>query len=122
MVNENTSIEGEVRAAQDNLRLSANQNAKMLQEINEYKMRIEQNTQENNVLKQKMQKIIGENSSLSEEVRTAQESLRLSSATQAKLNAELNQYREQISTNNKESETYRIKIQKLMSENTSLGD
>jgi FtsZ-binding cell division protein ZapB len=46
----------------------------------------------------------------------------LSSATQAKLNAELNQYREQIATNNAESETYRIKIQKLMAENNALGD
>jgi chromosome segregation ATPase len=111
-----------VRTAQDNLRLSANQNAKMQQEVNEYKLRIEQNTQENNLLKQKMQKIIGENSSLNEEVRNAQEGLRLSSATQAKLNSELNQYREQITINNKESETYRVKIQKLISENTSLGD
>jgi hypothetical protein len=59
----------------------------MQQEVNEYKLRIEQNTQENNLLKQKMQKIIGENSSLNEEVRNAQEGLRLSSATQAKLNS-----------------------------------
>ncbi len=69
-----------------------------------------------------MQKLMSENSSLGDEVRNAQETLRLSSATQAKLNNELNQYREQIAANNKESETYRIKIQKLISENTSLGD
>lgn len=55
-------------------------------------------------------------------MRNAQETLRLSSATQAKLNAELNQYRDQITSNNKESETYRLKIQKLMSENTSLSE
>mgnify|MGYP001000009830 FL=1 len=69
-----------------------------------------------------MQKLMSENSSLGDEVRNAQETLRLSSATQAKLNNELSQYREQIAANNKESETYRIKIQKLISENTSLGD
>jgi hypothetical protein len=65
---------------------------------------------------------VSENTSLGDEVRTAQETLRLSSATQAKLSAELNQYREQIVTNNKESETYRIKIQKLTQETASLGD
>lgn len=48
--------------------------------------------------------------------------MRLSSATQAKLNAELNQYKQQIEANNKESETYKLKIQKLIAENTSLGD
>jgi hypothetical protein len=31
LVTENTSIEGEVRNAQENLRLSANQNAKFMQ-------------------------------------------------------------------------------------------
>ncbi len=55
-------------------------------------------------------------------MRNAQETLRLSSQTQARLNAELNQYKQQIESNNKESETYKIKIQKLMAENTSLGD
>lgn len=91
-------------------------------ELEEYKQRIDQNNQENNLLKQKMQKLASENTSLGDEVRTAQQTLRLSSATQAKLNAELNQYRSQIEVNNKESETFRIKVQKLMAENTSLGD
>ncbi len=30
LVNENTSLDGEIRSAQENLRLSANQNAKIL--------------------------------------------------------------------------------------------
>ena len=59
---------------------------------------------------------------MTDEMRNAQETLRLSSQTQARLNAELNQYKQQIESNNKESETYKIKIQKLMAENTSLGD
>lgn len=46
-------------------------------------------------------------------MKNAQESLRLSSATQAKLNKELNEYKSRITQNNAESETYKIKIQKL---------
>ena len=45
LVNENSSLEDEMRNAQENLRLSANQNQKMLREINEYKKRIEENNQ-----------------------------------------------------------------------------
>ena len=111
-----------MRNAQENLRLSANQNAKMIKDINEYKQRIEQNNQENEALKQKINKLVSENASLGEEARNAQESLRLSSATQAKLQRELNEYKSKISENNAESETYRIKIQKLMAENNALGD
>jgi predicted component of type VI protein secretion system len=70
----------------------------------------------------KMQKILAENTALGDEVRGAQENLRLSAATQSKLKAELDQFRNQISQNNQESETYKLKIQKLLSENTSLGD
>lgn len=74
-----------MRNAQENLRLSANQNAKMVKEINEYKQRIDQNDRENEQLKNKINKLGLENTNLGEEVRAAQESLRLSSATQAKL-------------------------------------
>ena len=55
-------------------------------------------------------------------MKAAQESLRLSSATQAKLQRELNEMRTRIQENNSDSETYRIKIQKLSSENTSLNE
>jgi hypothetical protein len=89
--------------------------------LNEYKQRIISNDQENNGLKSKIQKLLSENTSLGEEVRGAQENLRLSSAQQSKLNAELNEYKSKITANNQESETYRLKIQKLMSENNSLG-
>ena len=70
----------------------------------------------------KIQKLLSENTSLGDEVRGAQENLRLSAATQAKLKAELDQFRNQITQNNQESDTYKQKIQKLLSENTSLGD
>jgi chromosome segregation ATPase len=122
LVTENADISGEMRDAQENLRLSANQNQKIMQELNEYKRKIDENNHENTVLKTKIQKLANENSSLSGEVTNAQESLRLSAATQAKLQRELNAYQEQISANNQESETYKIKIQKLLAENNSLGD
>jgi chromosome segregation ATPase len=122
LVNENYSIEEEMRSAQENLRLSANQNAKMIREINEYKQKIDQNNQENSVLNTKISKLVSENSNLNEEVKNAQESLRLSSATQAKLQRELNEFKAKISDNNQESETYRLKIQKLISENSSLNE
>ena len=47
-----------------------------------------------------MQKLVGENSSLNEQVNSAQENVRLSAATQSKLKAELDQYRNQMSQNN----------------------
>lgn len=56
---------------------------------------------------------------MNEEVRNAQENLRLSANQISKLNNELNEYK---TRNNQESETYKQKIQKLMAENTSMGD
>lgn len=73
-------------------------------------------------MKQKMQKLTGENQFLNDEVRTAQENLRLSANTQAKLNKELMEYKTKIEMNNQESETYRQKLQKLLSENKDLGE
>ena len=92
-------MEGEVNNAQENLRLSASQNQKILAELNEYKMRIQNNDQESNNLKMKIQKLLSENSALGDEARSAQENLRLSSATMAKLKMELEDYRNKISTN-----------------------
>jgi hypothetical protein len=43
LANENYSLDEEMRSAQENLRLSANQNAKMVKEISDYKQRIDQN-------------------------------------------------------------------------------
>ena len=45
LTSENYSIEEEMRSAQENLRLSANQNAKMASEIKEYRQKIEENNQ-----------------------------------------------------------------------------
>jgi len=115
-------MDDEVKTAQENLRLSANQNQKIMQELNDYKMRINNNNQENEQLKGRIQKLMGENTSLGDEVRTAQENLRLSANQMQKLNMEINEYKTRINSNNQESETFRQKIQKLMNENTSLGE
>lgn len=122
LVSENSGMSGQMGQAQEALRLSSNQNQKIMIELTDYKQRIDQNNQENSTLKNKIQKLMSENSSLSGEVGNAQEALRLSSATQAKLQRELQDLRGHIDSNNQDSETYRIKIQKLVSENTVLGD
>ena len=69
-----------------------------------------------------MQGLVQQNQALGEEVRNAQENLRLSANQISKLNSELNDYKGKLASNNQESETYRQKLQKLMAENTSLGD
>lgn len=55
---------------------------------------------------------MSENTNLGEEVRTSQENLRLSAAQTTKLNNDLNEFRNIFG---QESETYKQKIQKLMS-------
>lgn len=74
--------------------------AKLRAELEEYRSKITNNDQENNNLKMKIQKLLSENTSLGDEVRGAQENLRLSAATQAKLKSELDQFRNQITQNN----------------------
>ena len=78
-----------MRTAQENLRLSANQISKLNSELNDYKNRVSVNNQESETYKLKMQKLMAENSSMGDEVRTAQENLRLSANTLAKVNNEL---------------------------------
>ena len=55
-----------MRNAQENLRLSSNQNARLAKELHEYKQKIEQNNLENETLKGKINKLSGENVNLSE--------------------------------------------------------
>jgi peptidoglycan hydrolase CwlO-like protein len=69
-----------------------------------------------------MQGLVQENQHLGEEVRNAQENLRLSANQISKLSGELNDYKGRLASNNQEGELYKQKIQKLMAENTSLGD
>ena len=78
-----------MRNAQENLRLSANQISKLNNELGEYKNRLSANNQESETYRQKINKLMNENSSLNDEMVTAQENLRLSANTVAKLNNEL---------------------------------
>ena len=52
-------------------------------------------------LQDKISRLVNENTSLEDEMRNAQENLRLSSAQQAKLNRELNEYKQKIEDNNR---------------------
>ena len=61
--------------------------------MTEYKKRIEQNDAENEGFRRKMQNLVQENQQLGDEVRNAQENLRLSANTIAKLNSELNDHK-----------------------------
>lgn len=79
-----------MREAQENLRLSANQQQKMMRDINEFKKKIDENNQENEALKMKINKLTSENKNLNQEFETAQESLRLSANQQSKLAKEVN--------------------------------
>ena len=65
----------------------------------------------NNVMERKNNEI----RALGGEVQEAQENLRLSAATQNKLNTELSQYKTQVQASNSESDTYKQRIQKLLS-------
>ncbi len=115
-------MEGEIQSTQENLRISTNQNQKIMQELQQYKKLIEQNDQESQQNKMKIQKLLGENSALGEEVRGTQENLRLSAGTIAKLRAELEDYRNKITNNDQENNSLKIKMQKILSENVALGD
>ena len=51
-----------------------------------------------------------------------QENLRVSTQQQGRINHELNDFKNKLELNNQESETYKQRIQKLLSENTHLGE
>ena len=53
-----------MQGVQENLRLSANQNQKIMQELQQYKKVIEQNDQESQSYKMKIQKLLSENNLL----------------------------------------------------------
>ena len=93
-----------------------------MKDLNEYKDKISTNNEENEILKKKMQKLLQENSGLAEEVRNAQENVRLSNAQQSKAFQELNEYKKRIEQNEAENESIRRKMQGLLQENQHLGE
>lgn len=80
------NLGGEIKEVQDNLRLSTQQQSRMSSELNDYKLRLNTNNQESETYKQRIAKLQSENNSMGEEVRVAQENLRLSASQIGKLN------------------------------------
>jgi uncharacterized protein (UPF0335 family) len=72
VLNENRSLDGDLKQVQENLRLSTTQNQRAVQELNEYKLRIANNDEENRTIKAKIQRLISENSALGNDVQAAQ--------------------------------------------------
>jgi chromosome segregation ATPase len=64
----------------------------------------------------------GEIRALGGEVQEHQEGLRLSSAQLSKIGAELNDLKNKYGTTSQDSESYKLRIQKLLSENTNLNE
>lgn len=62
----------EHKMAQENLRLSNAQQQKIVNELNEYRQRIQDNDAQNEAAKRKIQNLLQENGQLNEEVRNAQ--------------------------------------------------
>ena len=73
-------------------------------------------------MKQRLEKILQENRGLNEEVSNAQEQMRLSAGQMSKLRAEITEMKQRLESNDSETDTYRKRIQKLMSENTSITE
>lgn len=122
LVQENQQLGDEVRNAQENLRLSANTISKLNGELSQYKERMSSNDNESAVLKTKIQKLLQENSGLGEEVRNAQENIRLSNAQQSKAFQELQEHKSRLDEINRENEAIKKKVSHLLSENQQLGD
>jgi len=72
------------------------------------------NNQESEALKKKIQKLLQENSGLADEVRNAQENLRLSNAQQSKAFQELTEYKKRIEQNDAENEGIKRKLQNIL--------
>ena len=69
--------------------MSANQISKLGNELNDYKNKLQVGNEESETYRRKIQKLTGENTNLADEIRNAQENLRLSANQIGKLNNEL---------------------------------
>ena len=63
---------GQVEEAQENLRLSTQQQGRLNHDLNDYRNKLDLNIQESDTFKQRISKLLSENSNLGEEVRSAQ--------------------------------------------------
>lgn len=78
------------------MRVSNAQQQKIINELNDYRQRIQENDAQNDNFSRKINGLVNENKQLSEEVRNSQESLRLSANQISKLSSELNEYKSKI--------------------------
>lgn len=108
------ALGGEIHEREEGLRLSAAQLSKMGAEVNELKGRIGSTTQESEAYKQRIQKLLSENSSLNEEVNSARENLRLSTGQIGRLTAE---YKAMVT----QTEEFKKRITELETVNKRLG-
>ena len=122
LVNENSGMENEMRGVQENLRLSTSQNQKIMMELNEYRDRLSSNEQEADLLKKKIQKLVQENSGLGEEMRNAQENIRLSNAQTSKAMQEVNEYKSRLDQLNSENDIIKRKMEGIIQENRHLSN
>ena len=82
------ALGGEVQEAQEAVRLSAQQTNRLNSELSDFRNKHGALSQESETYKQRIQKLLAENSALDGEVRTAQENLRLSTGQIGRLTAE----------------------------------
>ena len=82
------ALGGEVQEAQEAVRLSAQQTNRLYGELSDFKNKHGSLSQESEAYKQRIQKLLAENTSLGDEVRNSQENLRLSTGQIGRLTAE----------------------------------
>lgn len=95
--------------------MSAQQTSKLSLELNDFRQRYDVSNQESETYKQRIQKLLSENTGLNEEVRSAQENLRLSAGQMGKLQNEF-----KIACN--EIEELKRRINDLMNANKKIGE
>lgn len=108
----------ELEEARKRLQQSSDINKK----IPEYESKIALFAQELQRLNGVIEKKNSQIRALGGQISEAQENLRLSTQQQNRLSNELNDYRSRLDIGNQESETYKQRIQKLLSENNTLGE
>jgi chromosome segregation ATPase len=79
-------------------------------------------TQECERLNSLVEKRNAEIRALGGEVQEHQEGLRLSAAQLSKMGSEINEYKNRLGASTQESETYKLRIQKLLAENSSMNE
>ena len=84
-----------MRFSQEKLRLSSQQEQKLINELTQYKEKISGNTQETESFKQRLQRALKENTELTSELGQSQENLRLSANNLNKIGMQLKNYEEE---------------------------